>query len=132
MSIISGKNIKVRFGAGPTTHKITMLDINDDGGEIDTTNSESAGFYESEDSGISTLTVRMDGDYNVSGSPLVNFAPGSLVATVKLYLNGTAGQPFYDIPSFRVISVSLSGEVKGKIKFSITGKSNGTYTRPTS
>ncbi len=131
MAIISGKNMKVRFGAGSATHKITALDIDDEAGEVETTNSESSGFYESEDSGIRMLTVRLDGDYDVGAAPLTNLAPGTTISTLVLYLNGTAGQPFYSIATFRILNAKVGGETKGKVKFSLMGKATGTFSRPT-
>ena len=131
MAIISGKNIKVRYGATPTAHKVTSLNIEDEAGEIDTTNSESGGYGEVDDAGIVGATVRLEGDYDVGAAPLVDLAPGNLIEPLTIYLNGLSSQPNYVFTSFRVIRCTTGAEVKGKVKFSLYGKSNGSFTRPT-
>ncbi len=130
MASISAKNVRVRINGA--IHRIDTLEITDEAGELDTTDSESGGWGEVEDTGIQDSYVTFDGNYNVGGAPLVNFYPGALLTNVIVYLGTTLAEPKYTYAAFRVLSARVSSQTRGgKVRIQLRGKNHGIYTRPT-
>lgn len=96
------------------------------GDDLDTTNFESAG-HEQGTIGVDVIEWTMGGDWD-AGRNSFDSPPGLYprddLGAVKFYENVT-DNIFFNIATNRVISAENGAEVRGKVTFSATGKSQG-------
>jgi hypothetical protein len=120
------------FSVNATTIHSKGWTVDDTGEELRSDNTFDAGFS-NRITGTNDLKVTIETDWDASANPLDGppaLAVGTVLTTVKLYLQGTSS-PFWLLPSAIVLSSPMESKVGGigKITFNIANK--GTYTRPT-
>lgn len=136
-TFFSAKNGKVRVGAGALTLTVKSWTVTPQVDEIDTTNAEGSGNYECI-GGIrkATVTIEFDTDAAQNHFDLATtasntgFRPGTIVASLKLYWQNTAG-PFWDFPTALVTTTPNMSNVKESNKNTVTLVGTGTFTYPT-
>ncbi len=133
---LSAKSAKVRIGAGPTTITAKKWTVAMKVDELDTSNFEGNG-YTDRIAGLkdATITIEFDIDTDAAGTNPwdaagYNFTPGTVLATVKLYLNDTTG-PFWLFTSAIILDFNNPTDVKEALKGTVTMKNKGTITPPT-
>lgn len=99
--------------------------------DIDTTNFESGG-YEEGIGGVVGADVTFEGLWDAGQNPYDNpplLVPGTIITNVYLYINKNETQ-FFLFPSLRIIQAPVNVDVPGKSTYSITAKSDGSFTFP--
>lgn len=125
-----GKNARVQVAA--TNLYKSMWRVSERSTDIDTYNFESGGYGEQSMGKIQaefTFSGYWDSAQNPHTDP-PNLNPGQSITGVKLYLN-TTDDVYWDIPNAEVISATTTAEADSTIKYEVTCKSHGSYTRPT-
>jgi hypothetical protein len=95
----------------------------------DVTSTGSGGFEEYQ-RGTQVIDVTLEADWDSVLYPYASppaLIPGTYVA-LKLYTDGAAGTPTYDIPTFIVEDISTDLGVEAIIKYSLKGCSSGSFT----
>lgn len=129
----------VRFRIGSAIYRFMNVTYDDEAGVIDTTNSESDGYFETEDSGHQKLVINLSGGYDYGAGPVAALTPGALVSSVKLYLyapdaGSLPATPDYTCATMRVQSNRGRGDTsspQAKVELDVSLVSHGPYTRPT-
>lgn len=133
MAQLSGKNVKIRYGASSATILRCV------GGTVtptvdnhDITNGESAGVAEPLP-GVLEVMVDLEADYYYSASngPYATLMPGTVVTGTKLYVDGTSNA-YWDIPYLLVVSAPMEWRARGKITIRFRGQGYGTVVAPQS
>jgi len=127
---VSGKNGRVTCDG--TTLYLTEWTVREHTDQLDTTNFESLGFGE-QVPGILQATITLSGYYDVGIPPMAdppNLGSGSQVANLNCIINKTLNNK-YLFPIADVEDSEVKVPVRGRVDFTATLKSNGTYTRPT-
>lgn len=106
--------------------------------EEDTTSSCSAG-YEEFEYGVTGAQFTLDADWDITKnihSDPPNLVPGDVIDTLKLYVHSDSGTGLEDGPYYSfaagVGSIRITTPAKGKVTYSISGRSRGAITYPTS
>jgi hypothetical protein len=133
MAFRHGKNGNATVGAGPTTLKITGWSADDQNDLADSSNTTGGGFKEytagldgcdwSIDAQVETTKV----PYDATGGALV---PGTELTNLKLYVGAPTATPNFHFPVAIVEKCSIKSVVNGVITYTVTGKNQGTFTRP--
>jgi hypothetical protein len=125
----SGKNARVTVGG--TALKHAEWEAENKADDLDTTNFESGG-VEQGTTGIEVVDVSAKGDWDAGGnfqdSP-PGIYPRDDLSTVKFYTNVT-DNVFWAFPLLRVLSARNGAQVRGKVSFEWSGKSQSSFTRP--
>lgn len=127
----SGKRGRVTVGTTPATLYLKEWDCTDHGDDLDTTNFESSG-YDEGIIGIEGCDVSFKGDWNAAQERFTDppgLYPRSDARNVVLYIN-TTDTTRWIFDYFRFLSVQNNCPVRGLVSFDTSGKSNGTFTRP--
>jgi hypothetical protein len=98
--------------------------------ELDATTAEDDG-YEVTDVGVVGVTANVSGYYFVGATKIATLRParGTNLYLYTYKLGVDVGQ-FWLLPNFVVTEFRHSSEVRGKIEFTATFRSRGTYTAP--
>lgn len=129
----SGKNSRVVVGG--TTLNQSRFDVTLNGDDLDTTNFESGGYGEGI-LGIQECDASFGGDWDAGDNPIdANGDPPGLyprddLADLQLYQNVTDAT-YWDFGYFRIRSARNGSEVRGKVSFECSGKSQGIFVLPT-
>lgn len=122
-SRISVGNVNLNLAEWDATHR---------GDDLDTTNFESGG-VEQGTIGIEVVEYDLKGDWDAGRNPFDSppgLYPRDDLLTVRLYEN-VSDNCFWAFPTSRVISARNSAQIRGKVVFEASCKSNGTFTKPT-
>jgi len=121
-----GGNVKVNL----TTLLINTWTFEETETSAETTNSGSAGYQESIFvDRVATGTVEANWDADAQprlDPPLIK--SGTVIDSLKLYVSDTG--KFFDLVA-RVTGCSVSNDVKGKVTYSFTYTTTGSWTEPT-
>jgi hypothetical protein len=136
-TFFSAKNGKIRVGAGALTITAKSWTVTPQVDELDTTNTEGAGFYECI-GGIekATITIEFDSDAAQQHFTLATSAantglrPGTRCVNLTLYWQNTAG-PNWLFPIALVTTTPNMSNVKEANKNTVTLVGSGTFTYPT-
>jgi len=124
----SGVGGSVKVGA--TTLLINTWTFEEAETSAETTNSGSAGYQESifvDRVATGTVEANWDADAQPRLNP-PNIKSGTSISSLKLYLGDTG--KFFDLAA-RVTGCSVTNDVKGKITYSFTYTTSGSWTEPT-
>lgn len=126
MAFYTGKSGRVTVGA--TVYKVTRWSCNLQAQILDSTNSESAGYAESE-SGIVEGDVTVTFNFEVGTAPLstLAFSPAGGFVTAVVLRVGTAAGPNLS-GNVRWGGYDQGNEVRGLCPVTISGKFTGTIT----
>lgn len=127
----AGKNSRVKVGA--TVLNFAEWSVNIKGDDLDTTNFEDGG-RETGTIGVDVCEWSLKGDWDAGNNWIdpdpPGFVPRDDLEDLRLIVN-VADDVFWDFPVSRVLSATNSTQVRGKVSFDASGKSNGAYTLPT-
>lgn len=137
LKVVSGHNGKMgRLFIGGNELCAEDWEVEETGTEEDTTNTCSAGSKEQE-IGNTQLNGTINYTWDITANPWVDpvdLSVGQKWAETKLYIHSTPGLALEDGPAFtltlHVLSHSNSDPVDGKVTGTITFKSHGAYTLP--
>jgi hypothetical protein len=125
-----GKDTKAQWGS--TVLGVKNFTLTYRGDDLDTSNTLSGG-HEEGLVGFDVVEFSLEMDWDAGKNPLDD-PPGIYVrddgGPLKIWENVT-DNTFWLLPVVRILSCVNSGPVKGLVSFNVTGKSNGTFTRPT-
>ena len=131
MASTSGKLFTATIGATPVTITgLTRGDIQDVADELDSTDSDSAPYLDT-DIGCRGKTGTLEGHFRAEGMQFPALTVGTQLTSLKIYPHGIAGDP-YTFPVAIVLPGSVAVEVRGKVQFTIKWASKGTFTEPSS
>lgn len=121
MAIWGGKYgyVAVEIGGVPTRVKFAEWTLSIDGDDPETTNFESAGFYEDVE-GIHNGTLTLNGPWDVGTMPITR-------GLQYIFHLGVGTGVEIPVPA-RVKTIAPSQKVRGKSEVSVTAKTNGTFT----
>lgn len=131
----SGKNSRV--SANGSNLYLANYTVGERVDDLDLTNFESydtpsAASYDEGTVGVQGLDWSFRGDWDFTTNPMSG-APGIYprdnLSTLRIYLNVTSNK-FWNMPLARVLSANNSSEVRGKVSFDASGKSQHVFTRP--
>lgn len=129
MATYSGKNARVRIG-GATFLCAVKWSVSAKVDELDTTCFENSGFA-TYIGGIHEADVSIEGNWenNIHANP-PNIGPNATLA-LELFIDATnlAGVKF-TFPALLVTNCTVDVEVRGIVKYTITGKTVGSYSFP--
>ena len=100
--------------------------------DLDTTHFESSG-YETGIIGIKGLDWTLNADWDAGANPLDDppgIYPRDDGTQLKIYTNVSDNKAFV-MATFRCFSSQITSSAKGKVSFSASGKSQGSFTVPT-
>jgi hypothetical protein len=118
---------------------VNATDINVQGWSVDPTvdehdvTSTRTGGYGGVIAGIKRLKFTVTLNWDAAANPLdnpPNLGAGSVVSTIKLYLNDTTS-PFWSIPSAVVTGTPMEVKVNDDVKITINCTADGTFSKPT-
>lgn len=131
----AGKNARLQVGDGAggfISLNAKTANMTERGDDLDTTSFEAQG-NETGTNGVQVVEQEIESDWdagrNYYDSPPGIFPTDSL-PTLKAFENITDGR-FWLFPLSRVLSSKNTISVRPLVGFNWSGKSNGTYTRPT-
>ncbi len=127
---MTGRGIRLRYGASPTAFKIDRVTVREITGEIDDTHSEAGGFGVITDNGIFEAEVSFEGNLLASdGAPIVVSA---LLQDVYIIYDNNVTPPYtinkrHYFTLLKVLEVTWAGETRGRVRYSYRCKSSGSY-----
>lgn len=128
----SGKLFTATIGVGTpiTISGLTRGEIRDVGDELDSTDSDSAPYLDT-DIGCVGKTGALEGHFRVEGMQFPALSMGTILTTLKIYPHGILADA-YIFPLAIVLPGSVAVEVRGKVQFTINWASKGAFTEPSS
>lgn len=126
---MTGKNIKCRFNGG-VIMRIRRVDVDEDAGDVDETDSESGGFGDHDDSGVVEADVVLEG--YVRSADLAPPNVGDLLVNVLVAWDGNVAAPVVNkrhfFPKLKIHKVRRTGQTRGEsITYTLTCKTSGPY-----
>lgn len=129
MTPTTGKLGKVTVGT--TDLCVTSWEVNEEAEDHDTTCTDGTG-KNSNLAGSVGCTANVKANFDMDASPFVdppNIVAGATVI-LKCYVGDPASNKLWNFPTFNIMTVKNVSEVKGLVTYEFSGKSKGTYTRP--
>jgi len=126
----AGKGARLQIGG--TNLNAKTANVTERGDDLDTTNFEAQGF-ETGTIGVQVCEQEIESDWDAGRNYYDNppgIYPRDDLANVVIYENVNDGR-FWSFPTSRVLSSRNIISVRPLVGFNWSGKSNGTYTRPT-
>ncbi len=129
---MTGKNLKIRYGAGPTTLRVFEATILEEVGEVDETDGESGGYGERADTGVQECSITFKANWRAAdGAPPL---AGDVLADVLVAWDGNTVVPVVNkrhlFTYVKILSAERTGQTRGKIEVTYTAKSSGPYKLP--
>lgn len=131
MAYESGKLGKVTVGV--TDINITGWTLDFEAEALETTNTNTAGFYSSImgiESARGTFTANWDSAAQATDNP-PDLTPGTTPAKVRLYIGDPAGANFFDCTSVMILGCSVSSTVRGLVSYTCNFECTGAWVYPT-
>lgn len=128
---ISGKNARVQVNG--TTLNMAEFTIDEQATEIEGYNFESGG-YDETTFGKLVVNVTVRGMWDAGANPHANppnLNPGVTAVNLYIYTSTIYNTTPWIFPLFNIFSGRSSGQADGRIEFEFSGKSSGSFSRPT-
>lgn len=124
---ISGKALAAKIGATLISgvHEWSAEERAD---SLEKTTAADGGFA-AHDHGVFELSVSMTLYLDITAGAYANVRRGTVISDLRLYLDTSATNPIFAVPTFKVDTSTVRGQIRDKFVVQVTGKASGAYTQ---